>query len=243
VRAVDLVVAVGGEHERGHGVHPPGEQPQDVERGLVGPVEILEDHDRRRPAAQLTGQRGEHGARRRALVAQRARLAFELLCHVEERPQRSWRVQRVAGAPQHARGACAVAERSHQRRLADTCLAGDQDEPSATVGAHRRQAVGERGQLLGALEKLVAFRHGAIVYGSATERKPGAWRAPEHSNPPGRGLPLQRFRDRQLSAVARSHPANAFAPVLGVSPSRREWCVQSMPIRRQIRQHRTPISR
>src|SRR3954462_5665463 len=54
VAEVELVVAVGAEHERRRRVGLPGQQPHDVQGGLVGPVQVLEDEDRRRAAAALT---------------------------------------------------------------------------------------------------------------------------------------------------------------------------------------------
>jgi hypothetical protein len=52
VGGVQLVVAVGGDNQRRQRVGAPGDELQDVERGLVGPVEVLEDEDRG-AAAQL----------------------------------------------------------------------------------------------------------------------------------------------------------------------------------------------
>ena len=53
VGAVELVVAVAGENESGNALDPANEQLQDVERGLVRPVQVLDDQDRRRPRPQL----------------------------------------------------------------------------------------------------------------------------------------------------------------------------------------------
>ena len=48
MRAVELVVAVGRDHERLCVADPPAEDTQDVERRLVGPVHVLDDDDQRR---------------------------------------------------------------------------------------------------------------------------------------------------------------------------------------------------
>ncbi len=56
VDTVELVVPIGREHERRDSFDPPDEQPQNVERGLVRPVQILEDEDARHPP-QLTQER------------------------------------------------------------------------------------------------------------------------------------------------------------------------------------------
>jgi hypothetical protein len=49
--AIDLVVAIGRQHERGERLDTAAEQSQDVERRLVGPVQVLEHDDAGRPAA------------------------------------------------------------------------------------------------------------------------------------------------------------------------------------------------
>ena len=76
VRAVELVVAVAGDDERGDGRDAPAEQAQDVERRLVGPVDVLEA--RRSPgragparAAAPRPRRAAAGRRRRGPRARR----------------------------------------------------------------------------------------------------------------------------------------------------------------------------
>ena len=91
-----LVVAE-GEHQDGRQHLDPacgvGER---VERGIVGPVDVLDDEQRRRLARELAEQRGEHvgGAGKRNGVAQRA--------------ERTRRAQIVARREQHARVASAA---------------------------------------------------------------------------------------------------------------------------------------
>ena len=69
VAQVELVVAVGAEHERRRRVGLPGQQPHDVEGGLVGPVQVLDDEDRRRAARELAQQRVGHRRAARASPA------------------------------------------------------------------------------------------------------------------------------------------------------------------------------
>ncbi len=47
LRAVELVVAVGDEHQGTEPLDTAADQPQDIERRLIGPVDILEHQDGR----------------------------------------------------------------------------------------------------------------------------------------------------------------------------------------------------
>jgi hypothetical protein len=136
VAQVELVVAVGAEHERGSRVRLPRQQPHDVERGLVGPVQVLDDEDRRGPARELAQQRIGHlvrpGVARRGL----RQVAAGLLGHVEQRTQRARREERIARSPQDPRRlAVLVGEASGQRGLAGPRLARDEHEPPARGSA------------------------------------------------------------------------------------------------------------
>jgi hypothetical protein len=57
---VELVFAVGGEDERGHRADTSREDPEDVERRLVGPVQVLEHEHRGALIAKHAQQRGRH---------------------------------------------------------------------------------------------------------------------------------------------------------------------------------------
>jgi hypothetical protein len=156
--AIDLVVAIGRQHERGKRLDAAAEQAKDVQRGLVGPVQVLEHHDVRRPAPQGAPQRCGHRARRGALRDDGGQLAPDLVRDVHEGPERARGEQRVARAPQHPVAAGAVAERPHERRLADPGLTADERQPSATLRAHRRQVAVECLELRGALQQPAGAR-------------------------------------------------------------------------------------
>jgi hypothetical protein len=127
------VVRTAGEHdERVHAVQPPRELAQRVEGGVVGPVHVL-DQQERRPLAREAGQQ---------------RLQQVVAGAVGERgPQRRWAVpgdvaqgaegprgeQVVAAAAQHGPvGRQVGRERAHQCGLADACLAGDERDRART---------------------------------------------------------------------------------------------------------------
>ena len=73
VRAVEFVVAVGGDHERRQRLDPARQQPDDVERRLVGPVQVLEHDDRGPSAARPRARRPACRASRLRPRAPRAR--------------------------------------------------------------------------------------------------------------------------------------------------------------------------
>ncbi len=163
MRPVELVVAVGREHQHAGGLDAPGQQADGVEGGLVGPVQVLE-HQRRDPgAAQGAEQRRDHRARRAAGGHDVGELAAELVGDVEERAERARRVQRVAGPGDHPQRGVGGDERPHQDGLADPRLPGDEHDAPAGTGAHRGEVVVDGGGLRGALEELVRPGDGRIV--------------------------------------------------------------------------------
>ena len=111
-----LVVAERDDRERGDAGDAATEQAQDVERALVGPVDVLQHEDRAGRGAQPVEQRGRERGRRGLVEPD-----------VEQRAERPRRVQRVARAPQDA---TTVGEGADERGLADAGLAADQDQPA-----------------------------------------------------------------------------------------------------------------
>ena len=109
----DLVVAVGRDDERVRAVDAAAEHTQDVEGGIVGPVNVLQ-HER--PAALQ--RRCRNGPRVAGIEPD-----------VEERPQGRRRREVLARAPQDI--ADTVRERPDERRLADAGLAAQEDDPPA----------------------------------------------------------------------------------------------------------------
>ena len=101
VLATDLVGPVGQEQQRGQVVDPPADVAQQVERGAVGPVHVLDDqHGRPVRVGQLLEDgrehlaevvRGERGGERPAHVPHR----------VAQRAERAGRQQVVAGSGEH----------------------------------------------------------------------------------------------------------------------------------------------
>ena len=101
--AIELVVPVAGENKRRNRSDPALEEPQDVKRGLVRPVHILEHHDRRHLPAELTHQRSHDLVAPAATRHKLLELTAGELGDVEKRPQRTRREQGVASTPQDSR--------------------------------------------------------------------------------------------------------------------------------------------
>jgi hypothetical protein len=124
---LELVVPVGDNDQRGHRVEAAREQLEHVERRLVGPVEVLENENRTRPA-QFVAQR------RRNIVRVRSgpRIAGD---KVEQWPQRARSEERLAHSPKNsALRLLGIAEPAHKRRLADSRLAVDEHEAAVPAG-------------------------------------------------------------------------------------------------------------
>jgi predicted nucleotidyltransferase len=187
--AVDLVVAVAGENERGDRLEPSRQQPEDVERRLVGPVDVLEDEDRRRRGRQLAGERGRHLVWPRAGLDEALELAARPLGDLEQRPERSRSEEGIAGAPEDSRRvAVLVAEAPQQRRLPTAGLAADEHQAAVRALGDGGQRVSERRQMARALEQLARrlgragswCRHSHGATGRA--RRPSCTRARSRSS-------------------------------------------------------------
>src|SRR5438270_3592095 len=159
MRAVELVVPIARNHECRRRPDAPPEQAKHVECPLVGPVHILDDHDRRDPGRELAKERSRHLVRSRLTLHELAELAACQLCNVEERTEWPRCEQRVARAPQEACRTCLLfAEMPQKKRLTDSCLSAYESETAGSVvgdGSNPRRkcdkrvlALEERGRTL-----------------------------------------------------------------------------------------------
>ena len=161
--AIELVVAVAGEDERGHALDLARQQAQHVERRLVGPMEVLEDEDGWAPPGQLADERAGDLVRPGLARDELLELAAGHLGDVEERAERARREQALARTPEDARRVAApIAERAQQDRLAGARLAPDEDHRPRPGREHRVEGVGQSRQLIGPLEQ-----HLCVDYRSA----------------------------------------------------------------------------
>jgi hypothetical protein len=122
----DLVVAVRERQQHRRAVDAAADEANQIERGVVGPVHVL-DHPQHRPAAAL--QLGQHGIEQRAALRvggeQRAKSHLGAARDVEQWCQWLRRLQRVARAPPQQRVAAPFGQDSQQAGLADAGFAGD----------------------------------------------------------------------------------------------------------------------
>ena len=154
VRAVELVVAVAGQDERGHGLDLACQQAHHVERRLVGPVEVLEHENGGASAGQLADERAGDLVRPSVARDELLELAARQFGYVEQGAQRARREQRRAGAPEDPRRvAPLIAELPNQSGLADARLAPDEDHRPGPTGGDRVERVSQGRQLIGALEQ------------------------------------------------------------------------------------------
>ena len=150
---VEVVVAIGGDDEGGHRLHLPGQQPQDVEGGLVGPLHVLEHEHGRRAPRELAQQHRRHLVRSCVARGDVREVATGVLGHVEQRAQGARREQRVARAPQDPRRSpVLVGEPARERRLAGPGLPGDEHQAPARGADHRVHRRLQRCELMRALQ-------------------------------------------------------------------------------------------
>ncbi len=152
---LEFVVAIGGHDERAEPVKPTAQQPEHVERGLVGPLQVLEHQHRRRRAFDIPRKRREHLVWEATAPHELVELATHGLGDVDERAEVARSEQRLARAPQDpGRRFEGVAEAAHDRGLANARLASEQHELSGAPGSDRGQRATEQLELGRPLEQL-----------------------------------------------------------------------------------------
>src|SRR2546428_10775535 len=142
------LVPVGRDDECSHAPRAAPEEWQEIERGLVRPVNVFEYGQGRRA---LSAQLGEQGSEEfRASTATRHHLKI----HVEHWAQRARGRQRVAAANQYPRTATRpLREPRDECGFADTGLAANEDEAAITGGGLTEEGV-QAIQLVRALKQL-----------------------------------------------------------------------------------------
>ena len=102
VRRPDLVEPDGADDDRLGGPDAPQQEAQQVDGSLVGPVQVVHDEDAG-SAAQVVEDGPVDLVRLTGALDQRPRRRAQPVGHVEQRPERARRRERIAGAPQHRR--------------------------------------------------------------------------------------------------------------------------------------------
>ena len=146
----ERVGAAGEDQAAARGGEPAREQRQQVERGVVGPVDVLDDDRGRAAGAERLQQRVEHRLARAALQRAGERPGGRA-GDVVDRAERTRDAERVARAVERAHLARAE-HGADQRGLADPGLAQHEHDPA--LGPGPVQCAPEGGLLLLALKQL-----------------------------------------------------------------------------------------
>jgi hypothetical protein len=140
----DLVVPIRDDQEEARPASAAAHEAQEIERGLVGPVGVLEHGERRsEPAREL----GEDGAEDPMPGLTRVReepldIAATVGGTLEHRRQRARRGHGVAGADEHPRRLPGgFGDPADERGLADTGLTSHEDKAPSAGGRVREQAL------------------------------------------------------------------------------------------------------
>ena len=155
-------VAVRGEDEAGEPVETAGRVAQQIERGFVGPLQVVENHHR-----GLGADLGEEGVEHGALVLGGEGVGEwpgPIACHVYERAERPGGKEVVASADQHPRVPEVVVDQLlHQSRLPGPGLPTEDEQVPRAVES--REPVEHRPHLLVPLEET----HVRACYGGRCE--------------------------------------------------------------------------
>ena len=130
VVAGDSIVAERQDDEAPQAADTAGDEAQEVQRGVVGPVHVLDEEHREVRSVEEVEQRGELLGTCGAAATRRGERATDLRGDVEQRPQRTGRELAVAG-PDEPLGVRELGlQRVDERRLADARFTSDEHHPT-----------------------------------------------------------------------------------------------------------------
>jgi hypothetical protein len=169
---VERVVAVAQDDQHTIRRDPARQQPEHVERRLVGPVHVLHDQHGRLVPAQLLDQRRRHLVRDRLTQQPLRELGAYVGGEVVNRPQRPRREKRIARPAQHPRRAGPLrAEPPDQRRLAAPRLRRNQRHPPPPR-SRLLECGFEHGQLALTLDEQIDLRVRVVQQAHSPHRDP-----------------------------------------------------------------------
>ncbi len=172
VGTVQLVVPVGTDRQYRRRFHLAGEQPDDVQGGVVSPVEILQNHDARRACPQLVEERRSDLMGPATPGDHRLEVSGRGVGDVKQRAEWVRRGEGVACSREDSHGLIG-AEASHQRRLADAGLTADENEASGRGLRDRGEVLLERSERFRPLEQIPQSCNGLRRLQSITSREVG----------------------------------------------------------------------
>src|ERR1022692_2849515 len=169
--SIESLVSIAESHEQWHGIGPARDETEDLQRGFVCPVHVLDNKDggsARQPRKQSRGQTVGRFVLLQALLD----LTTGGRPDVVERTEGPRCEQRVAGTPEHVyrlRPLCQ--ETTDERRLADTSFATDEDDSTAVLPGYRSEPLRQLGKLALALEQLPPGVITSIVHSRSPHRR------------------------------------------------------------------------
>ncbi len=180
VEALELLVAIGEDDQRGDLLDPPGEEPEDIQRRLVRPLGVLEDEDGSDSPVELLDQCGGDVMGLGALLDQPCQIPAADPGHVQQRPQRPRDEERIAASPEDPdAGAELVAETAKKGGLAGARLPRHEHQPPAAARLDLCELLTQHGQVPIALEQIPCrdgggggCRHRWMIHGPARRCNP-----------------------------------------------------------------------
>jgi len=169
--SIESLVSIAESHEQWHGVGSARDETDDVQRGFVCPMHVLDNQDRwsaRQPRQQSRGQT----VGRFVVLQELLDLTTGGRSDVMERTEGPWCEQRVAGTPEHFyrfRPLCQ--ETTDERRLADTGFATDEDDATAVLPGYRSKPLRQLGKLAFAFQQLPRGVITSIVHSRSPHRR------------------------------------------------------------------------
>jgi len=148
----ERLVAVRRDEQARHCLDPSSEHAENIERRLVGPVQVIEHEQGDSVGPHLGEQCARDLVRHRTIVDERLQSATHLLGDPEQWAERGRREQRLTLAPDDPRfGACG-GQGLDERSLADAGLAAEQDHAAGGTVLDRVDTVAESCELAPPLE-------------------------------------------------------------------------------------------
>ena len=195
---VDRLVAIAEHDQYVSGGNSAREQPDHVEGRLVRPVRVLDHEHGHLVAAQLLEERRGDLIRRRLGEQKACKGRPHLEGDVVDRPERTSREERVAGAPQHVRRRRTLgAEALDQGGLPAAGLGRDDGQAAVSCDGPLERGF-ERGQVLLTLDERV----GSILAAPSRLTRSIVNRPVGHGNPPSCSGPQRLSLHRPEPAAA-----------------------------------------
>jgi hypothetical protein len=148
-----LIVPVAGEDQGPDFLDAAAEQSENVERGLIRPMDVFEHEERRCPLTELCDQCRRDLMRFGGTRHEVLELASGHVSDLEKRCERTRCQERITCAPKNVCPPTAlIAKPLQEDRLSSPCLATDEHQPSFGTGEDGGETVVKDGKMIGSLD-------------------------------------------------------------------------------------------